>query len=73
MAEFTLNILDTDVPRVISGLCTYGGFIGADVTYANALQVVMSFISSTVASVESDAARQAAIDASVPVQLSGPT
>lgn len=72
MADFTMRIADEDVDRVIVALC---GSELMEVSYENALAVVMKFITNTVQSKESYEAKQVALDSIVlppPVQLSKP-
>ena len=71
MTAFTLNIADQDIVRVTAALSVGGGF--AEVSEANAMAAVMAWIKQTVANVEMDVARQAALNAviaPVPVSLS---
>jgi hypothetical protein len=65
MAQFTLEIADTDVERVTAALSQAGGFI--DPTVENALSTVMTFIQQTVTNVETANARAVALAAVKPV------
>src|ERR1035437_8837345 len=59
MAQFTLEIADTDVNRVTAALSQAGGF--TDHTEENALSTVMTFIQQTITNVETANARAVAL------------